>query len=513
MRAGVVHADQIATAMRQQVVYGGRIGTNLIELGYATQDEVAHGLARLHGVPAALEKHLARHDERLLSLLPRALAARFVAFPVALAMSGGEKRIVVCFRDPKQPAALEEIAQATQLPVVACVAPELAVLYWLERGYGIPRSRRMVAARPGKSLPIPPSRSEILPAVTRESDGSVDVDMDLDDEASLPTELQLVDLDHSDVEKDLSQYSLPGKQTSLAELTERAHRADQEPIGLAAAIDIDALAAAGAAAARAAAAALAEADAEPAPAPEPETSSQKPDARNQTPASRHQTPDTSEQKPETRNQKPETRNQKPETRSQKPDTSKQRTATEPAHSGVDDGWNVDPPPSVSVSHAVARIAAADDREDVLDATLDFMRGILGAGLVVTAKDELALGHKGFGGHFDDDSVESIVIPLSVPSVFHDPYVNRRPFHGPPPGDGHAIQERFFKLFPLETTPSDVTVTPVTVRNRVVCMFYGHGHGGGPISDDTVAALAELATASGDAFVRLIRSAKQKPTSA
>ena len=99
VHSGVIDAEQLQAALRQQVVYGARLGTNLIELGYATADQIAHGLAKLHRVPAALTRHLERHDPAVLQRISPQLAAASAAFPIAYSMAGG-RRLVACMRDP-----------------------------------------------------------------------------------------------------------------------------------------------------------------------------------------------------------------------------------------------------------------------------------------------------------------------------------------------------------------------------------------------------------------------------
>jgi len=156
-----------------------------------------------------------------------------------------------------------------------------------------------------------------------------------------------------------------------------------------------------------------------------------------------------------------------------------------------------------------RITASTEREPITDAIVAFMRGAFGAGLIVLARDGLALGHKGFGGNFDAKTVESIVVPLNLPSVFRTAHDTGKLFRGAPTADGDPVHNRFFKLFPLQGAPREVVVLPVVLRNRVVCMFYAHGKDGGPIQDKAVARLTGLGFTTADAFAALIRNAKSR----
>ena len=164
---------------------------------------------------------------------------------------------------------------------------------------------------------------------------------------------------------------------------------------------------------------------------------------------------------------------------------------------------------MSSAEAIAAITEAEHREAVSDAVIAFMRGIFAGGLILLVKEELALGYRGFGGVFDDSSVESIVIPLALPSFFKTVADSGAEFVGEPPDDSHAIQERFFKLFPLADTPAMVAVIPVLIRERMVCMYYVHEHDGHVMSAGSVAELKAVAAAAAQTFVRLIRGAKRR----
>ena len=50
---------QLQEAIQHQVLYGGRLGTSLYELGFITEERLTDALARAHGVPAVDLKTLA----------------------------------------------------------------------------------------------------------------------------------------------------------------------------------------------------------------------------------------------------------------------------------------------------------------------------------------------------------------------------------------------------------------------------------------------------------------------
>jgi hypothetical protein len=50
---GTLRPDQVEEALAAQVINGGRLGTNLVELGHLTEEQLARALGKQHGVAAA----------------------------------------------------------------------------------------------------------------------------------------------------------------------------------------------------------------------------------------------------------------------------------------------------------------------------------------------------------------------------------------------------------------------------------------------------------------------------
>jgi hypothetical protein len=133
---GLVSEAAIDRALRAQSGLGGRIGTNLIEMGSAASDAVANALARQKGVPAARQKHFEQVDKSILNLLPKHLAERHSAIPLGVTNKYG-RELVVAFLDPDDIAAVDEVGFASSMRVRPSVAPEFYIIHYLERLYGI----------------------------------------------------------------------------------------------------------------------------------------------------------------------------------------------------------------------------------------------------------------------------------------------------------------------------------------------------------------------------------------
>src|SRR5689334_4397410 len=80
--AGLLTAEQVEQALRAQVVWGGRLGTNLVELKLADLDQVTRLLGQQHGLPAALARHFEHSDPELQKRFPADLAAALKVVPL-----------------------------------------------------------------------------------------------------------------------------------------------------------------------------------------------------------------------------------------------------------------------------------------------------------------------------------------------------------------------------------------------------------------------------------------------
>jgi hypothetical protein len=150
---GLVTAEQLDMGLRNQVVHGGRIGTNLIELFGLDLDYVADALGRQHRMPAARQKHFERCSSDVQRRLPAALAERWKAVPIGVISGANTRRVAIAAIDPLPAEAVAELSEALQLEVMIAVAPELRVLYYLETVYGLPRPNRYKRPPTPQSLP------------------------------------------------------------------------------------------------------------------------------------------------------------------------------------------------------------------------------------------------------------------------------------------------------------------------------------------------------------------------
>lgn len=142
LELGLLSQAALDEALGAQMAYGGRLGTNLVELYQLDFDDLARALGDIHGVRAAVSDDFARVDRALQAALPAEVAARWHAVPLYRGAPDDDLAIVVAVTDPLPVEARAELAEHLSAAVCEAIAPELRLLYHLERAYGVERTNR-----------------------------------------------------------------------------------------------------------------------------------------------------------------------------------------------------------------------------------------------------------------------------------------------------------------------------------------------------------------------------------
>ncbi|MCS6911665.1 MAG: hypothetical protein RMK29_09410 [Myxococcales bacterium] len=138
---GLVSAKRMADAFQRQVIYGGTLDTNLLEMRVVEEDVLLAYLGRASGLPTqpgGIEA-LGRPSPEVLQIFSKELAERFRAVPGAC-VDGGVLRVLVA--DPVEPQDMEALAHSLKLRVEPWITPEFRVMEALELVYGEPMPPR-----------------------------------------------------------------------------------------------------------------------------------------------------------------------------------------------------------------------------------------------------------------------------------------------------------------------------------------------------------------------------------
>jgi len=162
LEARQISADQCDEALQNRVFFGGRIGTNLIELGFLSEEDLARFLSKKLLVPFVEPRRLLNLSASIIERIPRELAIKYQVVPI-----GQEnRRLSLVMADPFALTAIDEISFITGRVIRPLIAPEVRVIQALGKYYGFEideRYRRIIEqidAPPRKVEPLEPESPE-----------------------------------------------------------------------------------------------------------------------------------------------------------------------------------------------------------------------------------------------------------------------------------------------------------------------------------------------------------------
>ena len=147
---------QLQEALNYQKTNGGKLGLNLVKLGFVTDDEITALLSKQYGVPSI---NLAQFeiDAATIKLIPSETAQKYQIVP--LSRSGAT--LTIAITDPTNVFAMDDIKFMTGYNVEPVVASETAVADAIQRYYPAPTPARPAVVAPVKKERKPlPSQNE-----------------------------------------------------------------------------------------------------------------------------------------------------------------------------------------------------------------------------------------------------------------------------------------------------------------------------------------------------------------
>jgi len=123
IEANLITEEQLKEAMEIQKRQGGRLGSNLVKLGYITEEKLVSFLSKFWGVPAVnLSEY--KVDPSLLKLIPVEIARKYIIFPVARVGS----TLTLAMADPSNIFVIDDVKFMTGYNVEPVVASESSIL-------------------------------------------------------------------------------------------------------------------------------------------------------------------------------------------------------------------------------------------------------------------------------------------------------------------------------------------------------------------------------------------------
>ncbi len=135
LRDRLITPEQLDTALEYQRRNGGRIGTVLIELGFADDDAITTVLSRQYGVPSINLAYF-EVDPAVIKLIPVETAQKYMVIPLSRVGS----TLTIAMADPTNVFAMDDIKFMTGFNVEPVVATETSIREAVEKYYGTPHA-------------------------------------------------------------------------------------------------------------------------------------------------------------------------------------------------------------------------------------------------------------------------------------------------------------------------------------------------------------------------------------
>lgn len=140
LQQGVITPAELEEALKYQAIFGGKLGTNLIELGALNEADITLALSRKFAVPAVDLEQIMHVAPEAIAAIPAELAGKRRVLPLLLE----GRRLTLAMADPADLKTLDEISFRTGLVIRPQVVAEVRLGLALEKYYGIKRDWRYI---------------------------------------------------------------------------------------------------------------------------------------------------------------------------------------------------------------------------------------------------------------------------------------------------------------------------------------------------------------------------------
>ena len=126
-----ITSAQLQEALDRQKTHGGKLGFNLVQLGFVQDEEIATLLSRQYGVPS-INLSQFEIDDGVIKLVPAATAHKYEVVPVSRAGA----TLTIAMSDPTNVFAVDDIKFMTGYNVEPVVASQTAIVAAIAQYYG-----------------------------------------------------------------------------------------------------------------------------------------------------------------------------------------------------------------------------------------------------------------------------------------------------------------------------------------------------------------------------------------
>ena len=126
-----ISAEQLQEALTNQRTTGGKLGANLVKLGFVEDEEITALLSKQYSVPSIALNQF-EIDPAVIELVPGETARKYQIVPLSRASA----TLTIAMTDPTNVVAMDDVKFMTGFNVEPVVASEIALVESIDKYYG-----------------------------------------------------------------------------------------------------------------------------------------------------------------------------------------------------------------------------------------------------------------------------------------------------------------------------------------------------------------------------------------
>lgn len=138
----IITPEQLDEALKNQALFGIKLGSSLIEMGVISDEQLCHFLSSNLGVPAASPLAMTTVPPEVLAQVPAELAGKYRVVPIRVE----GKKLSLAMSDPNDFKASEAVAFVTGFVILPHIAPDVMITSALSKYYQLRGDIRYIMA-------------------------------------------------------------------------------------------------------------------------------------------------------------------------------------------------------------------------------------------------------------------------------------------------------------------------------------------------------------------------------
>lgn len=129
----LITPEQLDEALKSQMIFGIKLGSSLVELGFISEEQLCKVLSSKLCVPAVGLRAMSSVAPEVLALIPAELAGKYRVVPIRV----DGKKLALAMADPTDFNAIDEVAFVTGCVIIPHIVPDFRITSALSKYYQI----------------------------------------------------------------------------------------------------------------------------------------------------------------------------------------------------------------------------------------------------------------------------------------------------------------------------------------------------------------------------------------